>query len=161
MKTAIYILIVLALYFVFFLIFRKIGDWFSKMNENLNDMSRLGQENKKQAELEAEKRKQQQQAAWQQRQKVNNTNTYKKNTNNTNRTSSDSKKEPIKEPKKEQIPECLTILGFTKIPEDKNDIKVRYRKLSKVYHPDMGGTQEEFQRLSMAWDEARKLYGLD
>lgn len=59
------------------------------------------------------------------------------------------------------LPECLSVLGFTKVPDEKEKIRLRYRKLSKVYHPDGGGSEEEFQRLCKAWEEAKKIYGLD
>lgn len=83
---------------------------------------------------------------------------YSNYSQSSNRTDSVNSKEP--ETKKEELPECLSVLGFTRIPENKDDIKTRYKKLSKIYHPDMGGTQEEFQRINKAWDEARKLFNI-
>lgn len=58
---------------------------------------------------------------------------------------------------KEEIPICFQILGFTKIPDDEEEVKTRYKKLTKIYHPDMGGTEEEFSRINNAYKEAMLL----
>jgi len=62
-----------------------------------------------------------------------------------------------KEKQEETFPECLTILGFTKYPNDIDEIKTRYKKLTKIYHPDSGGTEEEFQRINKAYEESLAL----
>lgn len=41
--------------------------------------------------------------------------------------------------------------GFTT-----NDVKKAYRRLAKVHHPDLGGTQENFIRLTKAYDYLMK-----
>lgn len=40
---------------------------------------------------------------------------------------------------------------------DSDHIKAQYRKLAKQYHPDAGGTDEDFQRLGQLYAEALKL----
>lgn len=54
------------------------------------------------------------------------------------------------------IPECFTILQFNTLPATEKEITDRYRQLSKVCHPDSGGSAEMFQRLTVAKDEAIK-----
>lgn len=53
-----------------------------------------------------------------------------------------------------EIPECLRILGFDRIPTGVEEVRARYRELAKEVHPDAGGTAEAFQRLKEAADEA-------
>lgn len=38
----------------------------------------------------------------------------------------------------------------------KDDIKAAFRRLSKIHHPDCGGTHEEFTKISKAYNEAMK-----
>lgn len=66
---------------------------------------------------------------------------YQKTTNN-------NKKET------KELPNCLTVLGFTSFPKSLDDVKNRYKKLVKIYHPDSGGTEEEFNRINEAYKEA-------
>lgn len=67
---------------------------------------------------------------------------------------------PKKEEKKEEniLPECFKVLGFTKKPISVEEVKTRYKKLAKIYHPDMGGTEEEFQNIEKAYKEALLFY---
>ncbi|WP_413284398.1 hypothetical protein [Vibrio sp. MA40-2] len=46
---------------------------------------------------------------------------------------------------------ACAVLGFRApyVPNEK-DIKLRYKKLSRIYHPDAGGSDEEMQRLNAA-----------
>ena len=67
------------------------------------------------------------------------------------------KEQEIYSSKQNEFPDCLKILGFTKYPSNNDEIKVRYKKLIKIYHPDNGGTEEEFQRISKAYNEAMLL----
>ena len=57
-------------------------------------------------------------------------------------------------PPKAELPSCFTFLQFDKMPANVQEIKERYRQLSKVYHPDAGGKAEMFQRLTYAEKEA-------
>ena len=53
-----------------------------------------------------------------------------------------------------KIPECFVKLGFAEIPETTEKIRTRYRSMSKVLHPDQGGSQKDFEELKVARDEA-------
>lgn len=53
-----------------------------------------------------------------------------------------------------KIPECFVKLGFAEIPETAEEIRTRYRSMSKVLHPDQGGSQKDFEELKAARDEA-------
>ncbi len=57
-------------------------------------------------------------------------------------------------PPKTELPSCFTFLQFDKIPDTVQEIKERYRQLCKVYHPDVGGTAEMFQKLTDAQSAA-------
>ena len=37
-----------------------------------------------------------------------------------------------------ELPSCFQVLGFDKIPENKDQLKARYRQLARN-HPDRGG----------------------
>lgn len=160
MKMTIYIGIVIALFLLFFIAVYKVWDMFAAFDEKLNN-KKFSQ--KEQVKPQANKQTTQGNKAQGGHAYQGGQNNYQNNGNNgfynqsqykqQNRTNADDS------PKK-QLPDCLVVLGFTKIPEDKNLIKARYWKLSKIYHPDMGGTQEEFERINKAWDEARKIYEL-
>ena len=56
------------------------------------------------------------------------------------------------------IPDCFKFLGFTEIPEDENEVTQRYKKLSKTYHPDNGGTQEQFIALQNSAAQAKAYF---
>jgi hypothetical protein len=53
-----------------------------------------------------------------------------------------------------QIPECFRILGFQSMPESRSDIESRYKSLAKKYHPDLGGSQSDFQAVKKASEQA-------
>ena len=40
---------------------------------------------------------------------------------------------------------------------DINEIKNQYRNLAKTKHPDMGGSQEEFEKINKAYQDAQEL----
>jgi hypothetical protein len=58
-----------------------------------------------------------------------------------------------------QIPDCIKLLGFTEIPASVEEVKVRYRSLCKVHHPDQGGTEEGFKALMKAAEDAEAWLG--
>ena len=39
---------------------------------------------------------------------------------------------------------------------NRNAIRNAYRSLSRIHHPDVGGTAEDFRRLTTAFDQAMK-----
>lgn len=57
----------------------------------------------------------------------------------------------------EELPQCLLTLELEKYPANEEELRKQYRKLSKKYHPDMGGSEERFQEINMAYQEAKKL----
>lgn len=56
-------------------------------------------------------------------------------------------------PKPKDIPQCFLLLGFTDIPDDVSEIKSAYRSLAKIYHPDIGGNKEDFEKYTKAKDD--------
>lgn len=55
-----------------------------------------------------------------------------------------------------ETPSFFKVLGFEDIPISENDIKVRYRNLSKELHPDMGGNNDNFDKLTKASEQCIK-----
>lgn len=155
LQTAVYICITVLLFFVFFKIFYMIGDLLEKMDRN------FGKINSTTAATHQTQQSQQQSAftkdTWKERQQMYDE-ADKKRREEYQKQQNQQKTKP--QEFKTEIPACLTVLGFTKVPVNKEDIRTRYKKLSKIYHPDAGGTEEEFQRINEAWDTAKKLYNL-
>lgn len=56
-------------------------------------------------------------------------------------------------PEATQLPGCFRVLGFESMPT-KADVQARYRNLSKQYHPDAGGSGEDFQAIKTAAEQA-------
>lgn len=56
------------------------------------------------------------------------------------------------------IPDCFRVLGYDRIPEDKGDVRCRYKQLAKAAHPDVGGSEEQFQTLNQAYEQAVKYF---
>jgi curved DNA-binding protein CbpA len=56
-----------------------------------------------------------------------------------------------------ELPSCFQVLGFDKIPENKDQLKARYRQLARIAHPDSGGNFEKFVRLRKAFEDSIKL----
>ena len=55
-------------------------------------------------------------------------------------------------PKPKDIPQCFLLLGFTDIPSSE-DVKKSYRKMASLYHPDVGGDSDSFNKYTQAKDE--------
>ena len=55
-----------------------------------------------------------------------------------------------------EVPSFFKILGFERLPESVEDVKIRYRALAKQLHPDVGGKEEDFQNLNQASEECIK-----
>lgn len=60
-------------------------------------------------------------------------------------------------PAAKPIKPCFAFLQFDQKPS-KDELKSRYRDLVKVYHPDKGGTEEQFIKLHTAYEECLKEY---
>ena len=57
------------------------------------------------------------------------------------------------------LPDWCKVLGLAEIPVSFDDVKARYRELSKARHPDQGGTDSEFRLLNEAYEEAERSFG--
>ena len=55
-----------------------------------------------------------------------------------------------------ELPSCFQVLGFDEIPENKDQLKARYRQLARVVHPDSGGNVKKFIRVRRAYEESIK-----
>lgn len=51
--------------------------------------------------------------------------------------------------------ECFLLLGFSHIPTSE-ELKKRYKELAKVSHPDVGGNEEHFVQIKIAFEEAER-----
>lgn len=57
------------------------------------------------------------------------------------------------------MPDCFRYLGFKQMPKTVDEVKERYRELAKIMHPDAGGSEEEFERLQRAKEQAIAYFG--
>lgn len=55
-----------------------------------------------------------------------------------------------------EVPSFLRFMGFEQIPANVGDIKERYRQLAKQMHPDAGGNEEDFNKLTRSAEQAMK-----
>lgn len=62
-------------------------------------------------------------------------------------------------PEHKKIDPCFTALGFSSIPESVEDIKAQYKCMAKVMHPDAGGSQIAFERLTESYNECLRVMG--
>jgi hypothetical protein len=53
-----------------------------------------------------------------------------------------------------EVPSFFKYLGYQEIPHSVDDVKERYRSLAKQMHPDVGGNQEDFQKLKESAEQA-------
>lgn len=59
-----------------------------------------------------------------------------------------------------EIPQFFKVMGFKEIPASVDDVTERYRQLAKTLHPDAGGTDDDFQRLVSATEQAKKYFAV-
>lgn len=59
------------------------------------------------------------------------------------------------------LPRCFITLQFTERPESAEQVNEAYRRLSKVLHPDKGGTADQFRVLTEARDQALEYFKED
>lgn len=57
-------------------------------------------------------------------------------------------------PEPTALPECFKVLGYQEMPSNVEDVKARYRTLSKQHHPDSGGDQKSFEAIKVASENA-------
>lgn len=48
------------------------------------------------------------------------------------------------------------VLGFNNRPESFDDVKLQYRRMVKLHHPDRGGSKEDMQRINEAYSVAKR-----
>lgn len=59
-------------------------------------------------------------------------------------------------PPPSEIPDCFRVLGYDRLPENREDVGRRYKQLAKAAHPDTGGSAEQFQTLNQAYEVAMR-----
>lgn len=57
-----------------------------------------------------------------------------------------------------QVPDCFRVLQYDRIPENREDVGKRFKQLAKAAHPDGGGSDEQFQALHQAYEQAEKYF---
>lgn len=57
-------------------------------------------------------------------------------------------------PQPSEIPDCFKVLQFSAVPETEKEIQDQFKRMSKVAHPDAGGTAEQFRLISEAREQA-------
>ncbi len=55
-----------------------------------------------------------------------------------------------------EVPTFFKQLGFDRIPESSEDVKIRFRALAKQTHPDSGGNSDDFNVIKKASEDALK-----
>ena len=61
-------------------------------------------------------------------------------------------------PAPQGLPRCFAVLQFTERPQSAEQVNEAYRRLSKVLHPDKGGTAEQFRNITEARDQALEYF---
>jgi len=64
-------------------------------------------------------------------------------------------------PAPQDLPRCFAVLQFTERPQNAEQVNEAYRRLSKVLHPDKGGTAEQFRNITEARDQALEYFKED
>ena len=57
-------------------------------------------------------------------------------------------------PEPEKLETCFIALGFSRRPTSAEEVREKYRRLSKAVHPDAGGDAEAFQALTENYEKA-------
>lgn len=57
-------------------------------------------------------------------------------------------------PESVPLPNCFRTLGFSQTPADVSEVRIRYRALAKIAHPDAGGSDEHFKAINQAYVDA-------
>lgn len=159
-----YLMIVLAISFVLYEILYHIcefiGGWNKKMEKAVEE-ERLKTKQQESAERQHILNNQYKKSVQDKKNSTQQTNYQHQNTykqTHTNQQNKENTQYVHQKSEENKIPDCLVVLGFTKEPENKEEIRTRFKKLIRIYHPDEGGTDEEFERVNKAYEEAKKLY---
>lgn len=75
---------------------------------------------------------------------------------NTEQNNYSSNKKEYNRNREPALPSYYKVLGFNKKPESFDDIKLSYRRLVKVHHPDRGGDMETMQKINDAYESAKR-----
>lgn len=57
-------------------------------------------------------------------------------------------------PEPQELDRCFVALGFSRLPSSIEEVREKYRRLSKAVHPDAGGDAEEFRILTENYEMA-------
>ena len=60
-------------------------------------------------------------------------------------------------PEAASLEPCFQAMGFSKRPETVEEVKAQYRRMSKVVHPDNGGTTDSFIALMQNYEQCLSL----
>jgi hypothetical protein len=58
-----------------------------------------------------------------------------------------------------EVPTFFRQLGFTEIPSDVEEVRARYRTLTKQLHPDAGGAREDYEVMVKSAEQATAWFG--
>lgn len=75
---------------------------------------------------------------------------------NTGQNNNSFNKKEYNKNKESVLPSYYKVLGFNKKPDSFDDIKLSYRRLVKVHHPDRGGDMETMQKINDAYESAKR-----
>jgi hypothetical protein len=56
------------------------------------------------------------------------------------------------------LPDWALYFGLNELPKDMEPVKVKYREMARLFHPDGGGYHEQMAGLNLAKDEAEKYF---
>lgn len=62
-------------------------------------------------------------------------------------------------PQAVEFPSFLKYMGFVENPKSAEEVKQKFRDMSKIMHPDAGGCPEDFQKLDEAYRQALAYMG--
>lgn len=57
-------------------------------------------------------------------------------------------------PERSTLPSFCVVLGLDHIPVSEEEVHRQFKKMAAVFHPDKGGTDEDFQKLTAAEEQA-------
>jgi hypothetical protein len=58
-----------------------------------------------------------------------------------------------------EVPSFLKFLGFVEIPKSEDEVRVKYKEMSKLMHPDKGGDSDDFVILQQAYEKSMAYIG--
>lgn len=64
----------------------------------------------------------------------------------------------LPEATRKNIPDCFRVLGYDSIPANVEDVRKRFHQLALTAHPDKGGSDEFFDAVNTAYNEAKTYF---